>query len=253
MGRLLYLILLSFGLFLGSCDNQNATDDSFKISGAVRDAVTNGPVMGVQIFACPGTHVGNATINIGEKILKGVTDECGQYSIEIPKTEANYSQHANSEQLPVLLFSSKGYGESVERPGRSREFDLKMRRPFIDTIFWAFDENSTTLRVSVRTNGVALFTYPEEGQYQTIYLPNGNVRISYEVSPGVFESRNFQDVPFGSWITDVMEVDEGQQMRIRVDASGTASSWGEEEFRISESKPVTQTYVYPLAVYPVCP
>lgn len=248
-----FLSIVTSCVLLWTCGDKDENDLSkdFQFSGRITDALTGSPVRDMDVYSCPGTHFGNATVSLGEKILKGSTDECGYFSIVVPESEAGYSMHASTAPHPVLLFSSDEYGEVIKTFAESGEFNQELHRPLIDSVRWRFAADRATLVLEIKANSKAFVSYPEDSPMPDYIIPNGKLTIFLEETPGVMTAKNFENVEPDSWITHEVELASGQAILVQVDASGNSRSGGSLTFQIPVDRPITYTYVLPNA-FPPC-
>jgi len=248
------LLITFFAVSVVSCHHSDEeapeSEKSFHYTGVVHDQLTGSPIRNMSIYSCPGTHFGNISIQVTNKILKGTTDDCGNFSITIPSSEAHYTTHAEQGTTPIILFSAPDYGEFMQTPGNITDLDITMQRPLIDSIRWKFIDE-TALVIQVKLNAVPYILYPVGGQYQDVIQSSDNMSIAYEFSPGVYQSRYPNQISGGEWFSDTVEVAADESISIMVDASGQARSDGTKGFVIPASHPAEFTYILPLD-YPHC-
>jgi hypothetical protein len=228
----LFLWLGAFALFLGACD-RSEPENTIHLTGQITDLLTGSPIRGMNVYSCPGTAFGNATVTISTKILKTTTDDCGRYSITIPGNEQHYSVHGSSGNSPVILFSEEGYGEFIFRPSEAGDFSHSFQRPFLDSVRWFFNESGNLLTLEVRRNSVFSVAYHEGDQYPDIIVPSGDVLTGHSsADPNIIEFENFSGVPADTWISHSVQIEAGASTTIMVNATGNGRSDGEVRFDI---------------------
>jgi hypothetical protein len=254
MRRVPYVVILVYFLAIGSSCETDERETTYHYAGFVYDNVTGNPIPDMEIYACTGTHFGNAAIRIAEKILKGRTDHCGYYSISIPEAEAGYSEHQTAAETPVMLFSHHLYGEHIYRAGQSNDKDYSFRTPFLDTLRWSFDQAGTTLRIDIRSNDIPYVKYIPSRPSQEIQIANGTIHIIQRTPTGSYEYlETFEDVTPASSISFYLsDVEISASLDITV-AAGDPSRSGVFKFVIpSGDRRAVPYYVLPVAASDNC-
>lgn len=253
MNRLPSFVFFAFFLIVNlSCEDDGNPAESrpiaYEYTGIVRDEITGHPIRNVNIYVCPRTHFGNATIRIGDKILKGTTDECGHYSIAVAEHEAGYSVHETSVETPVMLLSHPLYGEHIYQKGQSGNQDYLLKTPFLDTLRWSFDETRTTVTIDIRTNDIPYVRYQPFQATQEIQGAEGTVTI-VQISPtGQYQYlETFTNVPPGSWVSfSITNVEADASLDLLV-ASGDITRNGVFKFLIpAGQRPTSYTNILPV-------